>query len=48
MNHPLSIRLTDQERDALERYRAEHGLRSLNEAVKKMIADVEAAKKDEA
>lgn len=39
MNHPLSIRLTDEERDALERYRAEHGLRSLNEAVKKMISE---------
>lgn len=46
MNHPISIRLTDDERQALERYRAEHGLRSLNEAVKKMIASVEPAKKE--
>lgn len=39
MSHPTSIRLTDAERETLEKYRRKHGLRSLNEAVKKLIAE---------
>lgn len=39
MSHPTSVRLTDDERQALEKYRQKHGLRSLNDAIKKLIAD---------
>lgn len=34
----ISFRLSDEEKARLEKYRAKHGLRSLNEAFKHMLA----------